>query len=184
MFEAEITPEHGYKKMSWEKIDVVRKAAFLDCFSRKISAEKYGLKVSAWTPLQPIDSLIKELTLRGPLVVGGAFGQSAYIDQPFKMSQKLHQRDVYAWKPGAKRHIVTFSGHTILLVGAKKVQEKAFVYFIDPKDKSEPKDKSLQKLYMISYTNLTQYICDMHGRMKPDSLSEIGYGYYGNFQLK
>lgn len=181
LLESEINEENGYKKINWEKLDPVKKAGFLDFFARDVSAKAYGLQKSSWRPEKGIDGLIDELKKNGPLAIGGALGRPAYIDEPFKMSQKLAGRDIYAWRPGAKRHPTTFSGHSILLIGAKKIQDKAFVYFIDPIDPSDPQDKPSQKIYMISFSNLTSTIYNLHGRMRQDS--PVPYGYYGSFKI-
>ena len=96
------------------------------------------------------------------------------------MSQKISTRDIYAWRPGAERD-ESIAGHSALLVGVKKIQEKAFAYFIDPNDSSDPLDKYKQKIYMISFTNLTSNICSLTGCKELDS--EIGYAYSGNFKV-
>lgn len=181
LFESEISIANGYDKIAWEKLDIATKSAFLDFFSRDAAAKAYGLHKSSWTPLKGIDGLITELKEKGPLFIGGAFGQSAYIDKPYKMTQQIAERDVYAWNPRAKRHPTTFLGHAVLLIGAKKIQDKALVYFINSQDPSDPKDKSLQKIYAMSFTNLTSNIFDLHGRIKEDS--NVGYAYHGNFNL-
>lgn len=179
--ENEISSKNGYKKINWNKRDITSKAGILDFFARDVSAQVYGLKKSSWSPLKGIDGLILELNTKGPLFIGGAIGQTAYVDKPYKMNQKIAERDVYAWKPGAKRHTISHSAHAVLLVGAKKIQDKSYIYFVDSKDAGDPKDKSQQKIYMISYTNLTSNICDLHGRMMQDSI--VGYAYHGDFKI-
>lgn len=179
LFTEEISNKNGYAKIEWKTLDLITKSGFLDFFTRHTCATAYGLKKSSWKPLDGCESLIKELKEHGPLFVGGSIGRPAYIDEPFKMSQQLSGRDIYAWKPGAKRH--KNIGHAVLLIGARKIQDKAHVYFIDPTDPSDPKDKSKQKIYMISYGNLTSNIFDLHGRPKQDS--PVNYAYYGSFKI-
>ncbi|MGZ6298579.1 MAG: hypothetical protein ACXWM2_04245 [Parachlamydiaceae bacterium] len=181
LFTEEMSEKNGYQKRNWENLDVVEKGGILDYFARDVSAKAYGLKRSSWAPSKGIEGLIEELKKNGPLFVGGAIGRSAYIDEPFKMSQKLAGRDIYAWRPGAKRYIIAFSCHAVLLVGAKKIQDKTYAYFIDCIDPSDPKDKSKQKIYMVSFANLTSHICDLHGRMAQNS--PVAYAYYGNFKI-
>jgi len=181
LFEEETSEEHGYTKINWEELNVLEKAGFLDFFARDVSAKAYGLKKSSWTPLKRIEGLIEELKKNGPLYIGGAFGRPAYIDEPFKIGQKLAGREIYAWQKGAKRHPITFSAHSVLIVGAKKIQDNALVYFIDSLDPSDPKDLSKQKIYVISFTNLSLHICDLHGRVRKDS--PVPYAYYGNFKI-
>ncbi|MCE2983496.1 MAG: hypothetical protein LW832_08015 [Parachlamydia sp.] len=167
--------------MDWNQLDCLKKAPYLDFFARDISASAYGLKKSTWNPSKGSVALIEELKKNGPLFVGGSFGDCSYMDKPFKMRQSIADRDIYAWRAGAKRHPRMISGHSVLLVGAKKLNDKAFVYFIDPKDPSNPNDRSRQKMYMISFTNLTSSICDLHGRTTPDS--PLPYAYHGSFNI-
>ncbi|MEK7340149.1 MAG: hypothetical protein AABZ92_05510, partial [Verrucomicrobiota bacterium] len=176
---SEITTANEYEKNHYETLNKLEKSSLLGFFVCKISAEAYGLQKSSWTPLQKIDCLMKELQTKGPLYVVGNLGRPTYVDEPFKMSQKISERDIYAWRPGATRN--PDLGHAILLVGAKKVQDKAFVYFIDSVDPSDPNDRSKQKIYMISYTNLTSNICDLHGRGQQNS--PVGYAYQGTFKM-
>lgn len=168
------------KHENWEKLDIEAKANALDCYVRDFTADLYKLQKSSWKPKQGIDGLIDELQKNGPLMVLGKLGVCAYIDSPFKMSKQLAGRDIYAWQPGAKRD-VSSAGHTVLIIGAKKIQDKAFVYFIDSTDPSDPKDKSKQQIYMISLTNLTSNIYSLSGRKNSDSQS--GYAYFGNFKI-
>lgn len=183
-FEAEITKKNGYdpKRYQWKTLDLTEKAALLDFFTRKLSAEKYGLTKSKWTPLSGIDGLISELKEHGPLSIGGIFGHTAYVDKPFKTSQTIASREIYGWKPGAQRQELTVAGHSVLLIGAEKVQDKAYVYFIDPIDTSNPKDISKQRIFKISFANLESSICDLHGRLTLDSPEAVGYAYHGNFK--
>ncbi|HEV3270428.1 MAG TPA: hypothetical protein VGZ69_07290 [Candidatus Rhabdochlamydia sp.] len=179
VFDSEITTANGYEKKPCKTLKDLEKSSLLGFFACKISAKVYDLQKSSWTPFQKIDCLIEELETKGPLYVGGNLGRPTYVDEPFKMSQKISERDIYAWRPGANRN--PGLGHTVLLVGAKKVQGKAFVYFIDSADPSDPNDRSKQKIYMISYTNLTSNVCDLHGRGQQNS--PVGYAYHGTFKV-
>lgn len=164
----------------WNELDIEQKATALDAYVRDFSADLYNLKKSSWKPIQGIDKLIQELKEKGPLMILGDFGPSSYIDEPFKMNKKISGRDIYAWRPESNRN-ESVAGHSVLLVGAKKIQNKAFAYFIDSCDPSDPNDKSKQKIYMISFRNLTSNICSLTGHKELNS--EIGYAYYGNFRV-
>ncbi len=179
IFASEITTANGYEKNHCKTLNKLEKSSLLGFFACKISAEAYGLQKSSWTPLQKVDSLIKELQIKGPLYVGGNLGRPTYVDEPFKMRQKISGRDIYAWRPGGSRNPEL--GHAVLLIGAKKVQDKAFVYFIDSIDPSDPKDRSKQKIYMMSFANFTANICDLHGRSLQNS--PVGYAYHGTFKM-
>lgn len=178
---SEISAKNGYDAVDWQKLDVIKKAAFLDILVRNVVAKAYNLQKASWTPSKGIDSLIVQLKAVGPLYIGGSFGKFVYVNEPFKMSQKISERDIYAWRPKAQRHAITFSGNSVLLIGAEKVQRKAFVYYIDSDDPSDPKNRSKQKIYKISFENLTSHICDLHGRFRDDS--PVGYAYHGSFNI-
>lgn len=168
----------------WNKWDTEQKAAVLDTYVRDFSADLYKLNKSSWKPSREIkegiDELINELKKHGPLMILGDFGPSAYIDQPFKTKEKISSRNIYAWRPGARR-IESMAGHSILLVGAKKTHDNAYVYFIDPIDPSDPLDRDKQKIYAMSFKNLTSNICSLTGHKELNS--EIGYAYHGNFKV-
>lgn len=168
------------KNKKWKQLDAKPKITALDAFVRDVSATLYKLKKSSWRPVQGIDKLLDELKEKGPLVIMGDFGLSAYIDPPFKMSQKISARDIYAWHPGAERNDSTGAGHSVVLVGAKKTHDKALVYFIDPIDPSDPLDRNKQKIYMTSFTNLTSSICSLTGKKVN---FDTDYAYYGNFKI-
>lgn len=181
LFAETMTKQNGYAELKWEEQGIFNQSAWIDFFACQISAKVYGFKKSNWQPEDGIEGLINELKTKGPLSVGGTLGTGAYESKPFKMSQQISGRDIYAWPPGAKRAPSSFTGHSVLLVGAKKVDDKAYAYFIDCADPSDPKDRSQQRIYMISFTNLVTNMCDLHGRMIKDS--KVGYAYHGNFHL-
>lgn len=184
-YENLINPKNGYiEGVEFQKLTDLGKASFIECFVRQLCAKKYGLQISKWMPLKGIDLLITQLKEQGPMAIGGMLGKSFYVDSPFKMSQKIGGRDIYAWKPGAKRVQMGIICHQALLIGAKKVGDKAYAYFIDPNDSSDPKDISKQQIYMISYENLVKSLCDLNGSFQPTSPSSIGYALHGNFQPK
>jgi hypothetical protein len=173
--------ELEFKDVSWAKSNIIHKSAFLNSFVRNASATAYGLKKSCWAPNKGANNLIKELKENGPLFMVGHLGKAFYKDAPFIMKQKYSGRDIYAWQAGAERIPMTYLAHSVLLVGAKKVQEKAYVFFIDSQDCSDPNDKSQQKIYLISFSNLIENVRDLRGLTKEDSL--FGYAYHGNFNL-
>ncbi len=164
-----------------ELSEVELKSSFLDALVISIAAVEYGLQKSGWTLVSGITGLLQELKRAGPLAIGGAFGPPAYVEAPFKMREQISGRDIYAWRPGAKRHPTRLESHSVLLIGAKKTQDKALVYFIDPTDPSDPQDRSSQKIYMISFANLTSNISDLHNRLNPES--PFGYAHHGSFQI-
>lgn len=177
-FNTDVHKMIGHKK--WKKLDAEQQSAALETYVRDFSADLYNVKKSEWKPSLGIDELLDELKRKGPLMVLGNLGTPAYIDTPFQMARKISNRDIYAWRPGAMRSDL-IAGHAILLVGARKVQNKAFVYFIDPADPSDPFDPSKQKIYMISFANLTSNIRSLTGHKELES--DAGHAYYGNFEI-
>lgn len=138
-------------------------------------AQAYDLPETQWTPFMDIDSLIKELTQKGPLAIGGKFGKQFYIEKP--VEENINGRKICSWQQGAKR--IDIGGHEIIIVGAKKVNDSALVYFIDPSEESDPDQPALQKYYKISYKNLTTNIINVYGRA--DNQKEMLYGFHGHF---
>lgn len=143
-------------------------------------AEAYNLERSYWKPVDGMSKLIDALNQKGPLAIRGYFGVSQYIDPPFQLQQQVKGRDIYGWRPEAKRR-EGLPVHSVLLVGAKKVQNQELVYFIDPNDPSDPQDRTLQKIYVISFKNLISNIGNVAGFITQDSPK--GYGYHGNFDI-
>lgn len=166
--------------IKWQQLCLEQKAASLSAFVRDLHADLYGLERSKWDSLKDIDKLIVELKEKGPLMIQGDFGMKAYIDPPVAMKQ-IGERDIYAWKPGAKRY-ESMDGHTVILVGAEKTQKIGLVFFIDPADPSDPKDRTQQKIYAISFKNFTSNIRDLIGfkSFEPG----IGHAYHSNGNFK
>jgi hypothetical protein len=163
----------------WKKLDIEQQAAAIDAIVRDISADIYKLKRSTWKPLHGIDKLIEELKEKGPLNFFGLFGPTTYkLKSDFKHHQ-VSGRDIFAWRPKTPRNGT--AGHSVLVVGAKKVHDKAYVYFIDPIDSSDPLDRSKQKIYMNSIENFTSNICDLAGHKRMDS--KVEYAYHGHFRI-
>jgi hypothetical protein len=123
-------------------------------------------------------TLIVELKEKGPLNIFGFFGPTTYLEPDFKHHQ-VSGRDIFAWRPKTPRD--RSAGHSVLIVGAKKVNDKAYVYFIDPINSSDPLDRAKQKIYMNSFENITSNICDFAGHKQIDSEAE--YAYYGHFKI-
>jgi hypothetical protein len=169
-----------FKHEKWHKMGVEEQAVTLDACIRDLCADLYNLNRSSWTPKLGIDKLIEELKNHGPMMVGGHFGTFTYSEPPYEMTTKAGDRSLYAWKPGNVRLESEDAAHSIVLVGAKKVKDKSYVYFVDPNDPSDPKDRTKQKIYIISFANLASNICEVTGLRTPEADQ---YAYYGNFKL-
>jgi hypothetical protein len=130
--------------------DVVRNLHLLVC----------GAKKSTWHPEQPIDNLMEQLKLHGPLLAAGKFGQLFYEDPSFETNDKIEGRPIFGWKPNAKRREGgLYNQHAVVIVAAQKINGKEYVYFIDPVDGSNPADLRTQKIYVQSYEKFRSFIC-------------------------
>lgn len=163
----------------WKTLSLEQKAMNLFLYTRRSMAKIYGLKVSTWKPVDGIDKLIQELKDKGPLAIYGNLGYPAYSAPPLKKSESMGNRDVFAW--GKKPECFESDGmcHSVLLVGAKKVERQAFVYLIDPNDPSDPQNPSRQRILEMKFEHLTDNIIDLYNYRKQDS--EVGYAYYGQW---
>lgn len=147
---------------------------------RSVAAEKYGLKTSDWTPDMSIEVLIQEMKLHGPLYVSGALGACVYVAPP-RVLRSVAGRTIHFWPKGSARNNLT-AGHAVVLVGAEKTSGGPLIYYVDPNDPSDPKDKSLQKIYAISYKNLVDSVVNLMGGASC-SREKSRYSYYGDFDV-
>jgi hypothetical protein len=124
-----------------------------------------GLQHSSWHPLRPIEALIEQLRLRGPHLVSGTLGRPYYQDPPFELPARMEGRPVFGWKENAQRldREGPLPFHVVVIVGAKIIDGKGRVYFIDPRDGSDPKDMTTQQIYVISYERLRSSIATLFG---------------------
>lgn len=141
-------------------------------FVIKAMADAYGFQVASWSPLEPISALRECLKTNGPLFVGGAFGRNKYSVDATIM-QEVGGRSIFGWKstdrkPEGKKPILgtkSFTEHAIVIIGAASGGSKGgFVYYVDPKDGSDPLKPEQQKVYVISYQNLASSIADLRGQ--------------------
>lgn len=134
-----------------------RRAVIFQSLYVRIAKEVYGLEISSWTPHQPIDALIKELQLRGPLFVLANLGKGVYIDDPIPLRDKIEGRTIFGWKPNAVRKE---EGHAIVIIGAEAINNKGYIYFLDPSSVSI--DRNSQEIFKASYERLLSSVLDLH----------------------
>lgn len=161
----------------WEQV----KPRGLHSLYQLLSSKTLGFKTSKWKQSYSIDELQKCLKEEGPLIVGGQYGESLYFNEP-TVTETIAGRPIYSWKPSDRR---TFNSdferkisekHTIVVIGAAKGgTKKGFVYFVDPKDGSDPENPLQQKIYKISYENFISNITDIRGAPAP---SDFGVALY------
>lgn len=122
-----------------------------------------------------IDILISILDKDGPFSLGGEFGKPHYEGTPLKSQSQEARRDIFFWKPESFiKSIVTC--HTILVIGAKKLSGKEYVYYIDSADPSDPENS--QPIYMMSYKRMKQSASDLLGFQIKGRRSIHGFGYH------
>lgn len=106
-----------------------------------------------------IDDLIAFLKQNGPFTAAGHYGLACYVDkpEPYAGLPSIGDRAVYAWKKGAMRVPIGKTLHVITVIGTKKYSsDTGLVFFLDPIDKSDPADRSLEKVYATSFTNFLE----------------------------
>lgn len=103
-----------------------------------------------------IKTLAKELIEKGPHVAWGKFGPNSYKASPFKLEKPLSGYEIYGWKPGAERHERS-NIDTVLLLGAKQVEEKGYVYFTPACDATQDK-RTLIRIYKPSPFDTKIYV--------------------------
>lgn len=164
-----------------DKLNILtkRKATHID--SSLLMAEIYGLKESRWRPGK-IEDLIQELIIHGPLVVGGQHGRSYYEDEPLPLSEQNGDYMTMGLKPGATRKTIDTS-HSVLVVGAKIINGKGYVYIKEPNDENDPKKKETNKIYKISNERFCENLVDLFGNKKGSWSPNLGFAHYRNFKV-
>ncbi len=57
----------------------------------------------------------------------------------------------------------------LLIVGAEKIGERQYVYFLDPANSSKPEDVKSQKVYVMTYERFCSSIATVSGLIPPDT---------------
>jgi hypothetical protein len=165
----------------WEQLNTKERSKMLNIFLYNKSIEYYNLKGSTWIPRDPIQVLTQEIDAHGPLMVAGLFGKEFYADPPFALTEKVASKTIYGWSPQAAR-IPQPRVHVVVLVGARKNPD--LVYFVDPRDGSDPQNPDSQIVYAMSYRRVQESICNhlmlqMKSKDKPHFSKDYTYGFYG-----
>lgn len=115
-----------------------------------------------------IQTLMNDLQV-GPLVGLGPFGPNAYKTKPIKLKVQVHQQDVYCWKKGTKR-VEDSPNIYFMILGAKIIKEKGYVYLTPSKDLTADPKVYLRKhqacrdseIYVISHKTFKNYYHDLY----------------------
>lgn len=130
---------------------------------------------SRYASLQHIDMLIEELQEKGPMVGVGKLGPAAYEDRPFKLKQPVGGKAVYGWEKNAKRKDAAPQTY-FLVLGAKKVQDYAVVYFTLSQDSTEDRKAPVRKhillkddakIYVASHKTFLAHLFDLYPPVPP-----------------
>lgn len=111
-----------------------------------------------------LKKLVENLKNYGPHLVKGKFGKSYYKTDPLKAKTNIKNISIYGWRPKSPR-IEKKNIHFVLIIGADS--ELKHVYFMDPRDPSDPKYPEAAKVYVVSYkTFLSQITSSLNIRLK------------------
>lgn len=129
--------------------------------------EDYSVKPP---PYGTISKLVQSLKDNGPLVARGKMGPDAYKEPAFKLTQKVHNQEVYGWKP------LTFKesspARDVILLHAEETKSKSYVYYSLAQDITKDQHSLIRgykpldsdsKVYVMSYNNfLERSLVDLH----------------------
>lgn len=102
----------------------------------------------------------------GPFMVFGAYGPTTYTAPPISLRDRVHGLLTLHWKQGSERRNLDASV-PIIVVGAKRVNERALVYFFLAQETLLPALKAMRvsltgyqrvngTMYVISFDNFQQ----------------------------
>lgn len=138
-----------YLQMPYNPLNFIRE---MDVAANVLMAKGHGLKEVAFKELATIHKLIDTLKQKGPLMIVGQFGSHFYRDVPAKkFTLTMEGRSLWGWQKDTPTLDDKENGHSIVVVGADVQGSKHYVYWIDPKDKNDPKDPESQKLHVSSF---------------------------------
>lgn len=137
------------------------RATMMHGFYCRVAKEIYGLEFSSWNPEKPISELIEQLKLHGPLLVNSGIGKSLYATPPRRLNDQIEGRTIWGWTPNSER-IEGNGSHAIVIVGAEEVNNRGYVYFLDPL--TESRDLNSQEIFKVSYSRFLSTIFDLRQR--------------------
>lgn len=159
-------------KQCTKTLDLKSSHLALDTIIFRLHYRNFGARKSAWHPNQPIEKLIRQLKLYGPHYVQGYFGQAYYKTPPAELPLKIEGRTIFGWDVEAQK-LDTEERHAIIIIGAQRVREKTYVYFVDPLDSSDPTNVATQKIYAITYDELVNSIVSLNGILLRHATTKI-----------
>ena len=137
--------------------------------------------VTRYASSQKIQTLIEELKEKGPHIALGKFGPHCYEGECFKLNEGFANRDIYGWRPGQNRN-ENAKACTVIVLGARIVENKEYVYFSPSHDITEDTNtlvrkhvasRTDKKIYIISHKTFRDYITDLYAPVSNDDLKYI-----------
>lgn len=142
---------------------------------------------SEYSTTLKVETLIKELKEKGPLIAMGKIGPSAFETPPSKLATKIKNAefygwnpDFYGWNPDAKRSKNASTEYAIVL-GAKKLTDYECVYLCLSSDLTTDQNTYIRehipsmvdrKIYELSHENFKNYLEDLYCPTSENKKSE------------
>ncbi len=166
-------------KELWKVEKVSERTAWIDNYVFNFACNSYGMKAADWSPDKSVDFLLESLKQHGPHIVNGLIGQSCYTVAPKPLSEKINERTIWHWPKGSLVR-TSGNGHSVLVIGARKITTtgRAFVYFIDPIDGSNPKNPEQQKIYVMSYEKFVEQVGSTNGVKVMESIKNTSKEFF------
>lgn len=172
-------------KGRWEKLPAGVLRVLTHSLALDTIARCYGLLPATWTPFQSANELFNQLKEKGPILVAGCFKRSQDL-----VSSRMQTKHgavalgrahfdtelIEVAESFSKKEISTNRGHCVVIVGVKKQNNEATVYFIDPTNPSDPFAKVVMTIYMMAYQDFTQKVTNPKtGVVEPIALTPTSY---------
>jgi hypothetical protein len=148
LFKPKLPLHYGFE-IDFENNTALDQWAISDGIAHLEYAKRMHLKISDWTPDKSVEDLVKQLNQYGPIVVAGLYGKHYYSGKPGVIDDIVGHR-ANGWRADQRLGEDTaIMSHCIAVVGADSAKRR--VYFIDPADRSDPRDPTPTKIYVMSY---------------------------------
>lgn len=160
----EVEAELLESNMLFHFLPIKHKISIMKQIHDEMILDAYGFTPSEFSPESGIDSLLKSLRKEGALILSGHLGRPFYEGKPAKSKTQLGEHNLYYYKRESYRVCDPDIGHTILVIGAKKIvtptKNLEYVYYLDPQDGDFENQKN-RKVYMMSYERLASSIANI-----------------------
>lgn len=168
-----IDPEDFYKSdreqapaahpKTWQELTEKERHGHLDNIIFRVYYDKAGFKVAPWHPSQPAKALLEDLRVHGMKFVNGKFDHAAYSEKPEEIT-RVGEYPIFGWKDETSRKQIVPEAQSAVIVGMKldeKIDENSQVFYISPRDGSDPANRLKQKVYVMSLSTLRKSLSDL-----------------------